>query len=155
MQQLSLTPARKVAFVLFGDPVTEGRGRASVDAFGHARIFTPAKTKSWKQRVGNEAARAMEGVSRFEVGVAVRLVIRVWFERPQSLVWKTRPMPPMVASQYEDWDNLGKAISDGMNGVVYRDDRQVAVGIVEKWICPGPGYGDVRPRVEVEVEEIV
>jgi len=28
-------------------------------------------------------------------------------------------------SRRADWDNLGKAISDGLNGVVYLDDKQV------------------------------
>lgn len=152
-ETLSLLPARSVAFTLWGEATAEGRGRAAVNAYGHATIYTPAKTKKWKQRVSDAAREAMGSTPRLEAG-PVRLTIRVYFERPSTMVWKTRPMPEVPAERYEDWDNLGKAISDGMNGIVYRDDRQVAVGVVEKWICAGPGYGEVRPRVEVEVEEM-
>lgn len=152
-ETLTLIAPRIVTFTLWGEATAEGRGRAAIGPSGHAMIYTPSATKKWKQRVANAAAEAMGNASRIESG-PVRLALWIYFERPQTMIWKTRPMPEIPAERYEDWDNLGKAISDGMNGIVYRDDRQIAEAIVRKIICAGPGYGEVRPRVVVEVGEM-
>ena len=44
-----------------------------------------------------------------------------------------------------DWDNLGKIISDALNEILYRDDRQVVDGHVKKF------YGEV-PGMSVSIE---
>ena len=31
-----------------------------------------------------------------------------------------------------DWDNVGKAVSDALNGVAYQDDEQVVIGRVTR-----------------------
>jgi Holliday junction resolvase RusA-like endonuclease len=46
-----------------------------------------------------------------------------------------------------DWDNIGKIITDALNGLAYKDDKQIVDARVIKL------YGD-KPRVEVVLEEI-
>lgn len=46
-----------------------------------------------------------------------------------------------------DWDNIGKAVCDALNGVAYKDDAQIICGKVEKY------YSDT-PRVEVEISDL-
>nr|DAQ86101.1 MAG TPA: Endodeoxyribonuclease RusA [Caudoviricetes sp.] len=46
-----------------------------------------------------------------------------------------------------DADNIAKAVLDGLNGVVYADDKQIVELKVIK------AYAEV-PRVEVTIEEI-
>jgi Holliday junction resolvase RusA-like endonuclease len=46
-----------------------------------------------------------------------------------------------------DWDNVGKIISDALNGLAYDDDSQIVSATVEKF------YSD-NPRVEIEISTI-
>lgn len=46
-----------------------------------------------------------------------------------------------------DWDNIGKAVCDALNGVAYKDDAQIVQAKVEKY------YSDT-PRVEVEISDL-
>ena len=46
-----------------------------------------------------------------------------------------------------DWDNIGKIVTDALNGLAYEDDKQIVDAHVIKL------YSD-QPRVEVELEEI-
>ena len=48
-----------------------------------------------------------------------------------------------------DLDNLSKSVLDGMNGIVYEDDRQVVKLYLEKY------YDKDRPGVMVTVKELV
>lgn len=48
-----------------------------------------------------------------------------------------------------DWDNLGKAISDALNGVAYRDDNQVVSASVTKSIRPNE-----QPSVHVVLKRL-
>ena len=43
-----------------------------------------------------------------------------------------------------DWDNLGKVVSDALEGLAYKNDSQIVTGIIHK-------YYSVRPRLEIEI----
>ena len=45
-----------------------------------------------------------------------------------------------------DWDNLGKLVSDALNGIAYKDDCQIVRAVVSKWYA-------LDPRTEVTVEQ--
>lgn len=47
-----------------------------------------------------------------------------------------------------DWDNLGKAVCDACNKIIYADDSQICKCTVEKY------YDKEKKRVEVEISEI-
>lgn len=49
-----------------------------------------------------------------------------------------------------DWDNYGKVICDALNGIAWKDDRQVKDGRVRVHEC-----GKEEERVEVEIREAV
>jgi Holliday junction resolvase RusA-like endonuclease len=46
-----------------------------------------------------------------------------------------------------DWDNIGKIISDALNGLAYGDDSYIVGGTVCKWYSQDP-------RVEIEIQEV-
>ena len=46
-----------------------------------------------------------------------------------------------------DTDNIAKSILDSLNGIAYKDDKQVIRLIVEKW------YADI-PSVNVMIKEV-
>ena len=45
-----------------------------------------------------------------------------------------------------DVDNIAKVILDSLNGLAYKDDKQIVFCIISKW------YGE-NPKVEVILEE--
>lgn len=67
--------------------------------------------------------------------------IRAFFIRPKS---NKKPQPITVRL---DADNIGKVICDGLNGIAYRDDKQI-VGLTINKI-----WGDIA-RVEIQIEEM-
>lgn len=54
---------------------------------------------------------------------------------PVERKWlKEHPQQNMPDVKKPDWDNLGKVVSDALNGVVYADDCAIADGSVVKWV---------------------
>ena len=81
----------------------------------------------------------------------VELNVIFYFKRPLSKIWKIKDMPQYRYTSTPDIDNLLKNILDGLNGVVWLDDRQVCKSMQEKWVCAGE---DNRPRIEIEIREL-
>lgn len=133
------------AFVIPGPPVAKGRPRISTRG-GFARAFTPAKTVNFEGRVGFAGSEAMRGRSPVDGPLALRVDIFLpvpasWSKRKQvdALCGTTRP------TGRPDVDNFAKAVLDGLNGIVWRDDAQVVSLTATKY------YADA-PRVEVRVD---
>lgn len=53
------------------------------------------------------------------------------------------------ANVRSDWDNIGKLVSDALNGVFWEDDRQIVDGRVQKLSCPKG-----QERTEIIIEEL-
>lgn len=112
-------------FTVPGRPVPKERPRRG----RNGRFYTPARTRSYEEKVGWAARSA--GV-RILPG-PVSLTARFYLSR----------CPP------GDLDNYLKAVADGLKGIAYRDDRQVVKMAAEVSRCP---VGE--ERVEVEVNSI-
>lgn len=135
-----------VIFTIPGEPVAKARARATMIA-GRARMYTPAKTERFEARVALFAQQAMAGRPPLEGAVALTVVALF----PVSESWpKKRKAAALEGRELHtkkpDLDNIIKAVKDGMNGIVWRDDAQVAI-LRE---CR-KGY-DALPRVHVMVE---
>lgn len=135
---MSLT---NVAFSVPGQP--QGKGRSRSTKSGHH--FTPAKTVAYESTVALFAAQAMAGHPPLEGPLtveidAVHAIPASWSQkrRQRAMVGTERP------TSKPDWDNIAKAISDGGNGIVWADDKQIVGGLVRKL------YGE-RPAVHVRV----
>lgn len=136
-----------ITFVVPGQPVAKGRPKVST-AGGFSRLYTPAKTVSYEGLVAHSASVAMAGTAPIEgpVSASLDIVMQV----PAS--WSKKKQLQAVAGQIRpttkpDADNVIKAIFDGMNGVVWRDDVQVVDFSGRK------RYGDT-PGVRVTVVPI-
>ncbi|WP_416406505.1 RusA family crossover junction endodeoxyribonuclease [Paracidovorax citrulli] len=135
-----------ITFEIPGDPVAKARPRAAMVG-GHARLYTPAKTEKYEARVAVFGQQAMAGCPAFTGPVA--LSVTALFSIPPS--WpKKRQAAARAGTELHtkkpDLDNVIKAIKDGLNGIVWADDSQVAV-LRE---CR-KAYSD-KPRVIVHVE---
>lgn len=110
--------------------------------------YTDAKTRAYEAMVGTLAKIAMHGGAIIEGAVSVD--IAVILSPPTALPKKIRELfmaESIPAPTGADVDNFAKAIFDGMNEVVFKDDRQVARLTVSK------AYGR-EPHVLVRVSEL-
>lgn len=113
----------------------------------------PKDTVNWRSDVKSAALAAWDG-SRGMFEGPLRMDVAIFVERPKGMVWKTRAMPEVNCTAGPDRSNVMKSLEDALQGVLYRNDNQLADGRVKKVYCPGPGYGDERPRTVVRLEEI-
>lgn len=121
-----MTNSFSISFTVPGKPHGKGRPR-----FYSGHAITPHETHVYEQVVAWEAkaagAKPQEGRCALQITAA--------FPCPASWSAKKRAaalrgeIPCMLTP---DWDNIGKIISDALNGVAYFDDRQVERATVEK-----------------------
>ena len=111
-------------FEVLGPPQPKERARACANG----KHITPKKTRRYERLVGDIARLCcprgwpLDGTYRVEV--------RAYFADRRA----------------RDVDNVAKAVLDGLNRVLWRDDRQVTRIASEKYV------DSARPRIEVQVE---
>jgi Holliday junction resolvase RusA-like endonuclease len=103
-------------------------------------MYTPEKTANYESRVALAAAKAMEGKQIIENPVSVWMFIGCsipssWSKKKQ----KQAALNEIVPAKKPDVDNVIKAVFDGMNGVVWRDDVQVVALKASKGFSTTPG----------------
>lgn len=111
------------SFTIFGEPLPKERPR-----FGGRRTYTPKKTVDAERRV----------VEAFD------LACPLWDATTDNIRLETDFYRKGWRSA--DGDNLMKLVSDALNGVLYRDDKQVCEGEFRRFY----GAGD-KARTEVRV----
>lgn len=135
-------------FIVYGPP--QGKGRPRVGRFGGGvRMFTPQKTVAYEGFVAHCGANAMGDRPLLEGAVELRLLIDVqipasWSKRKQAQALAGEILP----TTKPDVDNVIKAIGDGLNGVVWKDDVQVTDVITRK------RYAE-KPQVRVQIRPAV
>lgn len=119
----------------------QGKGRPKIVKIGgFSRMATPKKTANYESLVAHAAHAAMAGAPLFEGPVGCELTIHCAV--PQS--WSGKKQRSALASEIlptskPDIDNVVKAIFDGCNGVLWRDDVLVVELAVRKRYAATPG----------------
>ena len=137
-----------IAFIVPGAP--QGKGRAKIVKIGgFSRMATPAKTVAYEGLVAHAAQAAMRGAVPFEQAVGANLFIDCqvpasWSQKKQRMALAGEIMP----TSKPDIDNVVKAIFDGCNGVLWRDDVLVVDTRIRKRYA-------ATPCVRVEVWSVV
>ncbi len=135
----------KVDFVIQGKAQAKQRPRFNTHT---GRTYTPNNTinyENWVKICYLEKYKDKELMDK-----PLRVTIRAFLEIPKSTSKKKKQQMldneilPMVKP---DTDNIAKSILDSLNGIAYKDDKQVAELIVYKF------YNDT-PYVNVTIEEI-
>ncbi len=132
-----------IKFTIHGEAVAKGRAKAARMG-GFIKMYTPAKTVNYEKRVAEAAKTAMAGLNPL-VG-AVMLSVKIYREIPKSWSLKKQREAALgfvYPTSKPDTSNIVKAIEDGSNGILWKDDSQV-VGIIAS-----KAYG--TPRADVEV----
>jgi Holliday junction resolvase RusA-like endonuclease len=135
-------------FTIPGAAVGKGRPIAGKSFAGFTTLRTPGKTLRYESEVKLFAAQAMAG--RDLIGCAVAVRLDVFCAIPKSMTKKDRARVErgdLFPTTKPDLDNVAKAVFDGMNGVVWKDDVQVVQAVVSK------RYSDA-PRVIVTVSAL-
>jgi Holliday junction resolvase RusA-like endonuclease len=124
-----------ISFIIHGKPQPKQRPRVTMKG-----TYTPQATVDYERLVGWQCRSVYKGKPLTQ---AVKMTVRVFFKLPKRTVkengdWHTsRP----------DTTNVVKAIEDGLNGIAYIDDSQIAYSIVTKqWAS--------EDYVIVEIEEV-
>lgn len=132
-------------FEISGEPVGKQRPKFS-SADGFVRTYTPAKTINYEQWVKLCYLRANgEYFGELPLNIAVDAI----FEIPKSFSKKKRldALAGIIRpTKKPDADNILKIICDSLNGVAYKDDKQVIFATIQKH------YGD-KPKVIVCLKE--
>lgn len=114
-----------IAFTVPGAP--QGKGRAKIVKIGSfRRMATPAKTVAYEGLIAHAAQQAMAGAPLLEDAAACN----VFIDSPVPSSWSAKKQRAALAGEVlpttrPDADNVVKAVFDGCNGVLWRDDAQV------------------------------
>lgn len=133
-----------IQFTVYGEPVAQGRGRAS-NINGFTRVYDPKKSKDFKQYVRLVAQNEVPG--RLLAGPLI-LEAKIFRPLPKSFSRKKREAAlagELRPTTKPDLKNYIAGIEDALNKVLYEDDSQiVGYGDSGKW------YGD-PPRIEITI----
>ena len=113
--------------IYFTVPQVSGKGRPRFARQGtFVKTYTDAKTLTYEKSIQTYARQAMGSTSPLIGAVAAYLHIGIPIHPSYS---KTRQKACIEGlerpTKKPDIDNIVKAVLDGMNGIVYLDDKQV------------------------------
>jgi Holliday junction resolvase RusA-like endonuclease len=130
---------KMIKLTIPGEPCAKQRPR-----LGKGYTYTPQKTVNYETLIKQlyimeHRGKRLDGPLKLTVGAFFSIPKSTSrAKREKMLQGITRP------TKRPDWDNVGKVISDALNGLAYHDDSQIVSATVEKWYS-------TEPRVEVEI----
>jgi Holliday junction resolvase RusA-like endonuclease len=121
-----------VTFMVDGNPVAKGRPRfAKRGKF--VQTYTPQKTKDYESLVMDAASAAMGVTEPLTTPVKILIYIRMPIPASYSKKKHQDCLDQLIRpTKKPDWDNVAKAITDALNGIVYVDDCQIVEAHVTK-----------------------
>ena len=133
-------------YTVYGEPVGKGRPRfARRGKF--TSTYTPQKTKTYEDEIRMMAKAAMGASEPLDTPMTVAIYIRVGIPASYSKQKRKDALSGIIKPMKKpDLDNIAKCFLDGMNDIVYLDDKQVVNLHVTKV------YAET-PAVEVMVKE--
>lgn len=117
---------RVCSFTYDGAAIAKARPRATSRG-GHASVYTPKRTADYETAIGLYAQQAMRAQGSHMSDEPIELVLRIF--RAPLKSWskgETERRRGRLICVACDLDNQVKAILDGLNGIVFLDDVQVA-----------------------------
>lgn len=133
---------RIVGFFVPGEPVPQPRARVSTRG-GFARAYVPGShpVHAYREAIAIQAKAAGCVVTDCAFTVTIVAISK----RPKSHYNKSGLKPTAPRHPRWDVDNIGKAVLDALQGIAWKDDKQVDVLIVKK------AFGE-EGRTEVLIE---
>ena len=132
-------------FEISGEPMGKQRPKFS-SANGFVRTYTPAKTihyEEWVKLCYQQAGGEYFGE------VPLYICVDAYFQIPKAFSKKKRSeaiTKQLRPTKKPDADNILKIICDSLNGVAYKDDKQIVWAFIQKH------YG-AQPKVVVTINK--
>ena len=122
----------RYTYTIPGPAVPQGRPRLTT-INGHARAYDPKKSRDYKAYIRQCVME--QGAPAEPITGALKLIVFEYRTIPQS--WSKRKQQGASVNDIKpttkpDWDNIGKAVSDALNGLVWKDDAQIVDANVQK-----------------------
>ena len=147
------SPAGRVTFTVPGEPQGKGRARV-IKIAGATRMKTPEKTLAYEGLIAHEARIAMAGRALIEVPCSVRVEMVCSVPASWSMKKQRQALEGLIRpAKKPDVDNILKAVHDGINGVVWKDDVQGVDGAWTKRYGNTPGVTVTVIPLTAEVRE--
>lgn len=134
-----LRDGRVISFTVYGRAVAKQRARTVRLPNGGVRTYTPQATVKWEHEI---RLQALEHRPTDPLDGPIRLGATFYLSKPTS-----RPKRAVWADRKPDADNLLKAVTDALEGVMWANDSRLVDVHVRKL------YGS-PPRVEIMIEPI-
>ena len=132
-----------IDFTIPGEPKGKGRPR-----FGKGHAYTPDVTENYESYIKLCCARAAR--TPFPPSSRIKMEIHAYYGIPSSAPkYKRIAMAngDILPTKKPDIDNVAKIVCDALNGLAYKDDKQIVEMYVRK------RYSG-NPRVEVFMEDV-
>ncbi len=160
---------RTISFTIEGEPVPKGRHRPAGNTIKRALEFlsdrthlnllqiitlrkilgakqkfrTPTRTRGWEYAAGLQAKTAMRGQEPLQ-GPLILIAV-FYLPRPKRIPKERKGLP---ACKPDD-DNLLKSLKDSLNGICWKDDAQIVLGMQTKLY----ETDHIRPKTDVCIIE--
>lgn len=135
-------------FEVHGEICAQGRPRFS-SFKGHVRTYDPAKCRNYKALIAMVATDEMaaQDWKYTELPLLMTLDVLVPFVKSDSKkLHKEAAEGKAFPAKKPDVDNIAKIIMDALNGILYKDDKQIVELIIRK------RYTEGAPMVKIELE---
>lgn len=149
----------EINFIVNGEPMAKQRPRVTTFN-GYARAYTPKDTLNYENKV---LMCYKDKLKELEIDTTKVLfpnemlfvTIVAYFGLTKGDYGKKglnksgrEKMEHLYCPTHKDTDNLAKIVLDGLNGICYKDDKQIVTLLVSK------KYTQEQPRVEVNIKDI-
>lgn len=126
-----------IKFTVYGKP--QGKARPRFTRQG--RAYTPKNTVDYEEQI--KQAYIAAGGTLISDTAPILICITACFKRAKSNKMDSPTLKP-------DADNIAKAVCDALNGIAYKDDKQITRLKVDKvWAEDG------IERIEIDVEKFI
>ena len=143
----------KFEFFIPGEPRGKERPRGTKNGV----YYTPSKTRSYEKHIRECFYRAYPKHKPIGADVPVSVNITALFKIPERLRTKANIKKiaegKLFPTKKPDCDNIAKAALDGLNGLAYKDDKQVILCSVNKQYTID-GIGGIFVTIWEGVKEI-
>lgn len=125
-----------IKFTVYGKP--QGKARPRFTCQG--RVYTPKQTADYEQQI--RQAYISAGGQLISDTAPIQIKITAYYKKAKS----NKMLQPTLKP---DADNIAKIVCDGLNGIAYKDDKQiVSLTVLKVWT-------DGIERVEVDISECI